>query len=448
MAEFKITRGFDIPLNGKARYELELLPPADNVAVLPSDFHNIKPKLLVQENDTVQTGTPLFFDKQEDRFKFCSPISGKIKEIRYGERRKIEKIIIERTNKVKDKAFKTWSLKELETVNPDEIMVHLLNTGLWPLLRERPFNRIARPDKKPKSIFISLIDTAPLAADPLFLIQGREDLFKAGISLLLKFTDGKIHVTGKGLSELEKSLHGVEKHVFTGPHPSGNPGIQIHHIDPINRGEFVWVIRPDDLVMILSFLTTGQYPGTRRIALSGEGLANNRYVEITRGASLKFITDTLPEDREYRIIGGNVLTGTIKDHDDFAGYYDNTITVLPENRERVFLGWIAPGLKKFSFSKTFLSSLLPGKIFPFDTGQHGGHRAFIQTGLFEQVLPMDIYPDYLIRSILAEDIPEMEALGLYEVDVEDLALCSYIDPSKNDINAIIRHGLDLLEREG
>jgi len=448
MTEYKITRGFDIPISGQAKHELELLPAADSVAVLPADFHNIKPKLLVQENDTVQAGSPLFFDKQEDRFKFCSPVNGRIKEIHYGERRRIDKIIIERTDKVKDKSYKKWSLKELQKVDPDEIMVHLLNTGLWPLFRERPFNRIARPDKNPKSIFISLIDTAPLAADPLFLIQGREGLFNAGISLLKKFTDGKIHVCGKGFSELETSLRDVEKHVFTGPHPSGNPGIHIHHIDPINRGEFVWVVRPDDLVMIMSFLTTGIYPETRRIALAGEGLSNPRYVEITRGAALKNITNTLPEDREFRIIGGNILTGTKKEDNDYAGFYDNLLTVLPENRERVFLGWIAPGLKKFSYSKTFLSALFPGRKYTFDTGRHGGHRAFIQTGLFEQVVPMDIYPDYLIRSILAEDIPEMEALGLYEVDVEDLALCSYIDPSKNDINTVIRHGLDLLEREG
>lgn len=448
MTEYKITRGFDIPVNGQARHELEVLPPADIVAILPTDFHNIKPRLLVQEKDTVQAGTPLFFDKQEDRYKFCSPINGNIKEICYGERRKIEKIIIERSHKVKEKTFKTWSLKELEKTDPDEIMVHLLNTGLWPLLRERPFNRIARPDMKPKSIFISLIDTAPLAADPLFLIQGKEDLFNAGISLLQKFTDGMIHICGKGFSEPEKFLSRVEKHIFTGPHPSGNPGIHIHHIDPIKRGEFVWVVRPDDLVMIISFLTTGQYPETRRIALAGEGLSNPRYVEITQGSALSFITDTLPKNKEFRIIGGNILTGTRKEIDDYTGYYDNLISVLPENREQVFLGWIAPGLKKFSFSKTFLSALFPGKKYHFDTGLHGGHRAFIQTGLFEQVLPMDIYPDYLIRSILAEDIPEMEALGLYEVDVEDLALCSYVDPSKNDINAIIRHGLDLLEREG
>jgi Na+-transporting NADH:ubiquinone oxidoreductase subunit A len=200
--------------------------------------------------------------------------------------------------------------------------------------------------------------------------------------------------------------------------------------------------------MILSFLTTGQYPETRRIALAGVRLSNPRYVELTRGAALSFITDTLPTDNEFRIIGGNILTGTQKSKNDFTGYYDNLITILPENRERIFLGWIAPGLKNFSFSKTFLSALFPKKKYEFDSGQYGGHRAFIQTGLFEQVVPMDIYPDYLIRSILAEDIPEMEALGLYEVDVEDLALCSYIDPSKNDVNAIIRHGLDLLEREG
>ena len=448
MTDFKITRGFDIPINGEAHRELEVLPAANTVAILPADFHNIKPKLLVQENDTVSAGSPLFFDKQEDRFKFCSPISGIVKNIHYGERRKIEKILIERTDNVKNKTYKTWTLKELENADPDEIMVHLLNTGLWPLLRERPFYRIARPDKKPKSIFISLTDTAPLAADPLFLIQGKEELFKAGLSLLKKFTDGKIHICGKGESDLEQSLHDVEKHVFTGPHPSGNPGIHIHHIDPINRGDFVWVVRPDDLVMILSFLTTGQYPETRRIALAGVRLSNPRYVELTRGAALSFITDTLPTDNEFRIIGGNILTGTQKSKNDFTGYYDNLITILPENRERIFLGWIAPGLKNFSFSKTFLSALFPKKKYEFDSGQYGGHRAFIQTGLFEQVVPMDIYPDYLIRSILAEDIPEMEALGLYEVDVEDLALCSYIDPSKNDVNAIIRHGLDLLEREG
>jgi Na+-transporting NADH:ubiquinone oxidoreductase subunit A len=448
MAEITITRGFDIPMTGQARKELDILPDTPLVAVLPDAFHNIKPKLLVQEGDTVLAGTPLFFDKQEERFHFCSPASGTIKTIHYGERRKIEHIIIETDGKKKHVSFPARSLKDLEKANPEDLQEDLLKAGLWPLLRERPFNRIARPDKKPKSIFISLIDTAPLAADPLFLIQGKEDLFIQGITCLKKFTDGPVHICGNGTTDLEKSLKGVEKHVFTGPHPAGNPGVHIHHIDPVNRGESVWVVRPQDLVLIMSFLTTGVYPQRIRAAVAGEAASNPRYVEIPWGAPLTQAMGKISKDADVRLIAGNVLTGEKKEKDGYFGFYDTLLTLIPENRERRFLGWIAPGLKAFSYSKTFLSALFPQKSYSFDTNRHGGHRAFVQTGLFEKVVPMDIYPDYLIRSILAEDIPEMEALGLYEVVEEDLALCAYVDPSKNDINAIVRQGLDLLEREG
>jgi len=448
MAQINITRGFDIPMTGMARKELDILPDTQYVAVLPESFHNIKPKLLVREGDTVLAGTPLFFDKQEERFRFCSPASGTIHAIHYGERRKIEQIVIQTDGNKKQVSYPSRSLKEIEKADAEELQEDLLKAGLWPLLRERPFTRIARPDKNPKSIFISLMDTAPLAADPLFLIQGEEDLFIQGISFLKKFTDGPVHVCGKGTTDLEKSLKGVEKHVFTGPHPAGNPGVHIHHIDPINRGESVWVVRPRDLVLIMSFLTTGVYPQRIRVALAGEAAPDPRYVEIPWGAPLAHAMGKIPEDADIRVIAGNVLTGEKKEKNGYFGFYDTLLTLIPENRERRFLGWIAPGARAFSFSKTFLSSLFPKKSYSFDTNRHGGQRAFIQTGLFEKVVPMDIYPDYLLRSILAEDIPEMEALGLYEVDVEDLALCAYVDPSKNDINTIVRQGLDLLEREG
>jgi Na+-transporting NADH:ubiquinone oxidoreductase subunit A len=448
MTHIKITRGFDIPMTGRAREELEILPDTDFVAVLPDAFHNIKPKLLVQEGDTVQAGSPLFFDKLEERFRFCSPASGTIKAIHYGERRKLEQIVIETDRKKKHVTFPARSLKDLDKANPEDLQKDLLKAGLWPLLRERPFNRIARPDKKPKSIFISLIDTAPLAADPLFLIQGKEELFMQGLSFLKKFTDGPVHVCGNGTTALEKSLEGVEKHVFTGPHPAGNPGVHIHHIDPLNRGESVWVVRPRDLVLIMTFLTTGIYPQRIRAAVAGETAPDPRYVEIPWGAPLSHAIGKIPNDTGVRFIAGNVLTGDKKEKDGYFSFYDTLLTLIPENRERRFLGWIAPGVNAFSFSKTFLSALFPKKSYSFDTNRHGGQRAFVQTGLFEQVIPMDIYPDYLLRSILAEDIPEMEALGLYEVVEEDLALCAYIDPSKNDINTIVRQGLDLLEREG
>ncbi|MCK5520352.1 MAG: NADH:ubiquinone reductase (Na(+)-transporting) subunit A, partial [Candidatus Marinimicrobia bacterium] len=299
-----------------------------------------------------------------------------------------------------------------------------------------------------KAIFISLMNTAPLAADQEYLLKDKMADFNSGLKLLQKFTDGKIHVTINEGSTLKSELKNCEIHEFSGPHPAGNVGIHIHHIDPIKRGEIVWTIKAAGLLSWFTFFKTGKYPSRKLVAVAGSGVDDRKYFNVVEGTMIKDFPGINTNGPEMRYISGDVLTGNKRDAEEFIGLNDSLLTVIPEGRHRNFLGWAAPGFKAFSFSKTFFSSLFPKKEYELDTNNNGGPRAFVQTGIFEQVIPMDLYPDYLLRSILAEDIAEMEGLGIYEVSEEDFALCSYIDPSKNDVCGIIRHGLELIEKEG
>jgi Na+-transporting NADH:ubiquinone oxidoreductase subunit A len=288
--------------------------------------------------------------------------------------------------------------------------------------------------------------TAPLASDPMLLIQGKEKSLQLGLKVMQKFTSGKVHVVFGEENALYKELQGVEKHIFTGPHPAGNVGIHIHHIDPLNRGEKVWFAAPQDLVRIAEFLTTGRYPSKKVVSVAGSGAKNRYYYEVFEGAPVADLVKGTPE-ADLRYINGDVLSGAKSSREGFLGFYSELLTVIPEGRQREFLGWIMPGFNKLGFSKTFFANLFPKKAYALDTNMHGGHRAFIQTGAFEQVLPMDIHPGYLLKSIMAHDIAEMEGLGIYEISEEDFALLAYIDPSKNDIIGIVRSGFDLIRKE-
>ncbi len=448
MAKVKIRKGFDIRIAGAAEKTAVDLPNPRMVGLVPPDFRGIKVKLLKKEGDAVKAGTPVYFDKDHPEVKFASPVSGKIRHIEYGARRVIQSIAIDVDEKGESEEFRHFTAEELKTADVEELKSALLNAGLWPHLRQRPFNKIAAPDGKAKAIFISLLDTAPLAADPEFLLEGRIAEFQQGIDILGRLTDGKVHVTVKRGSALSSTLKNCEVHEFRGPHPAGNVGIHIHHVDPIRRGETVWTMAAQGVLAWAEFFLNGRYPATRLVAMAGTGLSERRYVRATEGMMIRDMVNGGTTTDDVRFISGNILTGSRRRVEGFIGFYDNLLSVIPEGRKRRFLGWIWPGLKSFSFSKTFLSALVPLKSYNLDTNTNGGLRAFVQTGIFEQVLPMDIYPDFLIRSILAEDIAEMEGLGIYEVCEEDFALCSYIDPSKNDVCGIIRHGLELIEKEG
>lgn len=452
MAEYKLKRGYDIPLAGAAEKTLETAAVPDKVALLPHEFRGIKPRLIVKEGESVKIGTPLFTDKQNPDIRFVSPVSGKVVAVNRGERRMLMEIIVE--NDKKDDAEKVgeWSADDAEKMARDEIIQALLAGGLWPFIIQRPFGSIANPQDMPRDIFISAFDTAPLAAKTGFLLKDKMDDFQRGIFALKKLTDGVVYLSLPKKDSIFAKVDGVEKNVFSGPHPAGNVGVQMHHIKPLNRGEIVWQVKAEAVALIGEFFKMGRFPTERIIAVAGSSLKERKYFKTTAGAPLSSL---IPQeniiDSSIRLISGNVLTGRTTRCGSYIGFYDTLITAIPEGEtKRKLLGYFRPGFTTESFSKTFLSALIPGKKkYALDTRLKGGHRAFVMSSTdYQKVMPMDIMPVQLAKSILAEDIEEMEGLGILELDEEDIALCSYICLSKTDFGKILRDGLNLIQKEG
>ncbi|MFO7755341.1 MAG: Na(+)-translocating NADH-quinone reductase subunit A [Bacteroidales bacterium] len=444
--QIKLRKGLDIRMKGKADKILIPGEKPDRYAVKPVDFPGLVPKMTVKPGAEVKAGTTLFFDKKNEDIKYTAPASGVVLDVVRGERRRILEVVLE----TKGDDYVDFGKADPAKLETDAIKKKLLESGLWPAVRQRPYNTVARPEDKPKSIFISGYDTAPLAADLDYIIGllPKED-YLTGIKVLKKLTDGKVHLNLNSIStsSLLKSTPGVEINYFKGPHPSGNVGIQMHHIDPVNKGEVIWHVNLQDIVAMGRLFREGKYAPDRIVALAGSEVEKPRYYRTRTGACIsKIIKDNIVSDN-VRYISGNVLTGHKIQADGFIGYYDSTLTVIPEGDYYEFLGWILPGLNKFSLSRTFLTWLMPGKRYRLDTNMHGGNRALVVTGEYERVLPMDIYPMQLIKSIMVEDIDRMEQLGIYEVAEEDFALCEFVCPSKTEIQSIIRKGLDQMEKE-
>lgn len=445
----KIKKGLNIPLKGLAEKVLMRADMAETYAVKPADFPGLTPKLNVQVGDKVKAGNPLFHDKYRPEITFNSPVSGEVIEVRRGDRRVIEEVVV--------KADESINYEQFEASNPtqqnrDQVIDLLLKSGAWPYIRQRPYGIIANPADKPKAIFISCFDTAPLAADMDFIVNGEQESFQAGIDALKRLTDGEIHL---GLnadfpaSTVFGKVKGVQTHLFTGPHPAGNVGVQIHHIDPINKGEIVWIVNPSDVIIIGRLFLKGIYDASKVIALAGSDVIKPRYYRLISGTRIDSIikNNLVKTENEHRIISGNVLTGTMVEKIGFLGFYDNMVTVIPEGKHHEFFGWMTPGLNKFSASRTFLAKLIPGRKYNLDTNINGGKRAYVLTGQYEKVLPMDIYPVHLIKAILANDIDKMEQLGIYEVVEEDFALCEYVCTSKIEVQEILRNGIESMIKE-
>jgi Na+-transporting NADH:ubiquinone oxidoreductase subunit A len=443
----KIKRGLDIKLKGKAEKVLVNAPQAPTYAVKPTDFTGITPKLTVKENDPVKAGTPLFYDKYNTAVMFTSPVSGTVKEVVRGERRKILEIIVEADGKGEFESFQSGSPADLSR---EIIVENLQKSGLWAALKMRPYNIIAKAEDTPKAIFISGIDSAPLGVDFSFVLKGREKEFQAGIDALNQLTDGKVHLSVDADAEkctAFENAKNTETTRFSGKHPKGYVGTQIHYIDPINKGEVVWVVDPQNVANIGRLFTEGKYHPEKVIALTGSEVKTPQYYKLISGSKIDVVTkDNLTADHA-RFISGSVLTGTRIEATGYVGFYDNQLAVIPEGDHYEFFGWIAPGFNKFSVSRTFPSWLTPKKEYSIDTNLKGGHRALMITGSFEKVFPLDIFPMQLIKAIIIEDIDLMEQLGIYEVAEEDFALCEFVDTSKTDIQAIVRKGLDLMVKE-
>ncbi len=441
----KIKRGLDLPLVGEAEKVVSGYT-AMTYAVKPTDFAGLIPRLLVKEGDNVKAGSPLFIDKSDERVVFTSPVSGRIVEIVRGEKRKLLEVRIEKSE---PEAYEPFRAGDPSKMSPEEIKEELLKSGLWPLIRQRPYAIVARPEGKPKAIHISAFDTSPLAPDYDLILQGREAEFQAGLDALRKLAP-KVHLNvraGEGISKVLLNAKGVQINFFEGPHPAGNPGIQIHHLDPINKGEVAWYLRATDVLFIGRLFLEGKYSPEKVVALTGGGVKKPQYLRMLAGASVENMAKQFLKADDYRIISGNVLTGSHIGHHGYLGFYDWQITVIKEGKYHEFFGWALPGADKLTASRTFLSRLFPGKKFDPDTNMHGGERAFVLTGQYEKVLPMDIYPVYLLKAILAQNIDKMEQLGIYEVAEEDFALCEFVCASKIEVQQIIRKGLDLMYKE-
>jgi Na+-transporting NADH:ubiquinone oxidoreductase subunit A len=449
MSEYiKIKRGLNLKLIGEAAMSVLELPVAEIFAIKPKDFVGLTPKLLVKVGTNVLAGTKLFYDKNEENILFCSPVSGEVIEIIRGEKRVILEIKILADREIKHLLFNKSNPKQLSR---KEIVEQLLNSGVWPFIRQRPYGTIAKPSENPKAIFISAFDTNPLAPDNDFIISGKESHFQTGIDALKKLTTGKIHLNLKANSSAAAAFtqaKNVQINILSGPHPAGNVGVQIHHIDPINKGEVVWYIHPQDVVIIGRLFTEGIFDASRTIAVAGSQIMKPKYYKTIVGSSIKnIIADAGLKKGANRIISGSVLSGSQIPTDGFLGYYDSQITVIPEGNEYEFMGWLAPGFNKFSVSRTFFSWLTPNKKHDLNTNLHGEERPFVMTGQYEKVFPMNIYPVQLLKSILIEDIDMMEKLGIYEVAEEDFALCELVCTSKIKSQEIIRNGLDMVRKE-
>jgi Na+-transporting NADH:ubiquinone oxidoreductase subunit A len=443
----RLNRGFDLRLEGAAELIFGTAVNPELYGVKPVDFPGLTPKLNVKEGDRVLAGSALFHDKIRPEILFTSPVSGIVVSITRGERRRLLEIVVKKDGE----NLVGFGKSDPSELSAEQIRENLLKSGLWPSLRQRPYNVVANPSDSPKAIFISGFDSAPLAPDYSFIMNNSSASgFKHGISALKKLTGGKINLilNGKGSnSEVLEKAEDVEISYFSGPHPSGNVGVHIHHLDPLNKGEVVWVVNLQDVLTIGRLFEEGIYKPERIVALTGSEVLHAKYYKMLSGASVLNLVRDNVKPGKLRYISGNVLTGTKIEQGGYLGYYDSQITVIPEGDYYEFFGWMKPGLNKFSFSKTFLSKLIPKKQYALDTNVHGGERAFVMTGQYEKVVPMDIYPMQLLKAILAEDIELMENLGIYEIAEEDFALCEFICPSKIEIQSIVRKGLDLMIRE-
>ncbi|MEM7550024.1 MAG: Na(+)-translocating NADH-quinone reductase subunit A [Bacteroidota bacterium] len=447
----KLKKGFDINLKGKAEKMIGDTVIAETYALKPTDFPSItRPKLLVKEGDNVKAGTPVFFDKMMEDVYYCSPVSGEIAEIKRGAKRKLLEVVILADKQVEFESLKKWDNSSLKQAEKKDLIEALTKGGVWPHIIQRPYGIVANPEDEPLNIYISGFDSHPLAPDYGFALKDDKESFQAGLSVLAKLTAGKVHLNLNAdgeVSQLYQGLNDVEINHFQGAHPVGNVGVQIHHLKPINKGDIVWTVSPIGVVEIGRLISQGQYNTEKLISVAGSEVKSPKYMKIYAGTAIKKVVEGNIEGDHVRYISGNPLTGEKIALEGYLGFYHNQISVIPEGDYHEMFGWILPSAKKLSFQRAFgLLSFLNGKNkeYELDTNTRGEKRAFVQTGVFEKVTPMDILPVHLLKAIMAEDYDEMEALGIYEVIEEDLALCEFVDVSKHDVQKIVREGLDLI----
>jgi Na+-transporting NADH:ubiquinone oxidoreductase subunit A len=447
----KLRKGYQLNILGQPNNKiLENFKPA-TFSVRPTNFIGVKPipKVVVNVGDEVKAGDPLFYDKPNPDVKYTAPVSGEVVSIDRGEKRSITGVTILADGKV---TFKDFGKADAKSMSREDVTKRLLDSGLWPMLRQRPFNTLADHTRSPRDIFISGFDTSPLGPDYNFVLDGSKKAFQAGIDALSMLTDGKVHLSlnakDKKTSETLTACEGVEVNYFSGKHPTGNVGVQIHHIAPINKGEIVWTVNPQDVVSIGRLFLDGQANMERLIAIGGPDIKDPGYYKTYLGAAIEPMASSQLDEGNYRYISGNVLTGEAIELSGHVGYFDHMVSVIEEGNEHEFLGWLIPTYARPSVSKTFLTGWLNAigfnEEYRVNTNTNGERRAFVVTGQYEAVLPMDMYPVQLLKSIIYEDLDQMEKLGIYEVVEEDLAVCEFVCTSKTPVQKILREGMNTL----
>jgi Na+-transporting NADH:ubiquinone oxidoreductase subunit A len=445
--DIKIKKGLTIRLKGEADKTLSNAPRSRTFAFRPTDFHLVTPKVVLKEGEKLHAGDIVFYSKDNEAIKFVSPVSGTLTQIERGAKRVITKITID--GDAQD-TYKDFGIKNPDSMQAVDVKNHLLLSGCWPFVKQRPYDVIANPDVMPKAIFVSGINTAPLAADLDFTLKGKEKELQVALTALSKLTEGAVHVTigNEGVSPLAH-LNDVVIHNANNLHPAGNVGTQINKIDPVNKGETVWTVAAQDLVIIGELFLTGKFNADRIIALVGSSVKTPKYYRTKIGAEVAtFVYDSGLDEENVRVISGDVLTGKAISPKDHLGFYSNTVTVIPEGDDYEFFGWNKPIFNKISTSRALTFSwMFPKKKFELDTNTNGEHRAFVVTGNYEEVFPLDIYPLQILKACMVQDLDAMEALGMYEVAPEDFALTEFVCVSKQPHQQIIRNGLDLMYKE-
>ena len=442
----KLKKGLDINLVGKPAQEVVTPQASEIYGLVPDAFVGVKPKVVVKEGDEVKAGDALFVDKLHPEVKFTSPVSGTVNAVQRGDRRKVLSIQVKAD---KEQKFTDFGKIDLNKADEEAVKKLLMESGLFAFFIQRPYAVTANPEDKPKAIFISAFSDMPLAADFDFVLKDNEKDFQTGIDALSKIAPVNIGAKRAAAVPILKAEN-AKVTVFEGKCPAGNVGVQINHVNPINKGEVVWTIAPEEVIFIGRLCNTGKLDLTRTIAVGGSEITKSAYAKVKVGQQIKdILKDNLKSEEHVRIIDGNPLTGTKVSLDDFLGAHSTEVTAIPEGDDvHEAFGWIMPRFKQFSTSRTYFSWLFGRKKeYLFDARIKGGYRHMIMSGEYESVFPMDIMPEQLIKAIIAQDIDKMEALGIYEVAPEDFAVAEFVDSSKLELQRIVREGLDMLRKE-
>ena len=441
----KIKKGLDINLKGKASEVLLNGGKSETYAIVPDFYSGVLPKVVAKVGDKVKAGSVLMIDKNRPEIKFVSPVSGEVTAVNRGAKRKVLSIVVTPDAQIE---YEEFGKKNVASLKGDEVKEAMLNAGMWPFVMQRPYDIVATPGETPRDIFVSAFYSAPLAPDFNYLVKGQEADFQTGLDALAKLTSGKVYVGIRKGSAVQQ-VKGVELVEVEGPHPAANASVLINHTKPINKGETVWTVDPANVIIIGRLFNKGIADFSRKVVITGSETTEQGYMQAISGCTIKsLLGGRVATDAHIRIISGNVLTGTKVTMEDYLGAYDNQITVIPEGDEtHEFLGFAMPRTNQYSMSHSYFSWLMGKKEYVLDARIKGGKRAMIMSNEYDKVFPLDIYPEYLLKAIIAFDIDKMENLGIYEVAPEDFALCEFVDTSKIELQKIVRDGLTLLYKE-